>query len=69
LKEGRCGKIKITPLALPSPTRGEGNTLKIERIFLPLDGGGEGGVVERIFQTFRVGRIDSNENFIQCRGG
>jgi hypothetical protein len=50
MKKGRCEKIGIIPLTLPSPSRGEGEDNEITKKFpSPLRGEGLGGGDNEIF--------------------
>jgi hypothetical protein len=57
--KGRCEKIEIIPLTLPSPSRGEGEHNEITKKFpSPLRGDGLGGGDNEIFSYLRgVGGI------------
>jgi hypothetical protein len=54
---GRCEKIGIFPLTLPSPARGEGKYIEIqEEIPSPSTGEGQGGGENGIFSHLRGGK-------------
>jgi len=56
LSKGRCKKIGISPLTLPSPARGEGKHIEIRKK-LPPPGGGRGrvGVIQGIISQLQGG--------------
>ena len=57
LEGGRCEKIGIFPLTLPSPARGEGKYIEIqEKIPFPSTGEGKGGGENGIFSHLRGGK-------------
>ena len=57
LAKGRCEKIEIIPLTLPSPSRGEGKLTEMRKEFpSPLRGEGLGGGDHEIFSHLQGGK-------------
>jgi len=56
LEKGRCEKIGISPLTLPSPAWGEGKHIEIRKKFPPPGGGrGRVGVIQGIISQLQGG--------------
>jgi hypothetical protein len=70
LEKGRCEKIEIFPLTLPSPSRGEGKHIEIQKeISSPLRGEGWVGVRFGIFSQLQGGQRGIFEWLLRSSAG